>query len=50
MIRRRPETAAWIARSLGAKPGEVKEALNALQKDKRIRIVRHRNRAYYEPV
>lgn len=50
MIRRRPETAVGIARSLGAQRGEVKEALNALQKDKRIRIVRHRNRVYYESV
>lgn len=49
MIRRRPETADGILRSLGAKRGEIKEALNALKKDRRIRIVRHRNRVYYEP-
>lgn len=50
MIWRRPETAVGIARSLGAQRDKVKEALNALQKDKRIRVVRHRNRVYYKPV
>jgi hypothetical protein len=50
MIRRRPETAAGIARSLGAPRSEVKKALSALAKTKRIRTIRYRNRVYYEPV
>jgi wyosine [tRNA(Phe)-imidazoG37] synthetase (radical SAM superfamily) len=49
IIKRRPETASAIARSLGAEPDVVKKVLNGLKNDRRIRIVRHRNRAYYEP-
>jgi len=48
IIKRRPETAAGIARSLGANITEVIKILSGLERNRRVRIVRHRNRAYYE--
>jgi wyosine [tRNA(Phe)-imidazoG37] synthetase (radical SAM superfamily) len=50
IIRRRPETAPRIARSLGADRGEVIKVLTELKRKKRIRIIHHRHRAYYQLV
>jgi wyosine [tRNA(Phe)-imidazoG37] synthetase (radical SAM superfamily) len=50
IIRRRPETAPAIARSLGADQGEVIRVLNKLKIKKRIRIITHRRFAYYKLV
>jgi wyosine [tRNA(Phe)-imidazoG37] synthetase (radical SAM superfamily) len=49
IIRRRPETPTGIAQSLGANLTEVIKVLYALEQDRRVRVVRHRNRRYYEP-
>jgi len=50
IVRRRPETAAAIAHSLGAVRARVNKVLSTLRKSRRIRIVRHRNRVYFKPV
>jgi wyosine [tRNA(Phe)-imidazoG37] synthetase (radical SAM superfamily) len=50
IIKRRPETASAIARSLGADQDQVHKTLDFLIQKNRIRIVRHQNRAFYEPV
>ncbi len=47
IIRRRPETAAGIAASLGADRNEVLNVLHALQKRRRVKTVIHHNRVYY---
>lgn len=48
-IRRRPETAAAIARSLGIKPEDVRRVCRALEKAGRIRSVSHGGRVFFEP-
>lgn len=48
-VRRRPETASAIARSLGAEPEAVRRACRALEKTGKIRPVTHRGRVFFEP-
>jgi wyosine [tRNA(Phe)-imidazoG37] synthetase (radical SAM superfamily) len=49
LIRRRPETADGIARSLGATVVEVRRACGELEKRGAIRPVIHNGRTYFEP-
>jgi len=48
-VRRRPETAAAIARALGASPAGVRKACRALELREKIRPVDHQGRIFYEP-
>jgi len=48
-IRRRPETASAIARSLGAELEAVRRACRALEKAGKLRPVAHRGRIFFEP-
>jgi len=49
VVRRRPETAEGIARSLGAAEGSVRRAIRSLEKSGAIQPVRHDGRIFYEP-
>lgn len=48
-IRRRPETASAIARSLGIKPEDVRQVCRTMEKTGRIRSVSHGGRVFFEP-
>ncbi|MHB8053721.1 MAG: radical SAM protein [Candidatus Aminicenantales bacterium] len=48
-IRRRPETAEGIAKSLGASVAAVRRASRTLRKDAAIRPVLHHGRVFFEP-
>jgi wyosine [tRNA(Phe)-imidazoG37] synthetase (radical SAM superfamily) len=49
LVRRRPETAVGIARSLGAAPGELRRTFAKLEAEELVRKVGHAGRTYYEP-